>query len=636
MLRQLFNYYMVLKTCWLILLFQLIGFLGLVVMEQGRDILQALSFTNKGLIVYHTWFTIGATMWWGWQSWRASRAILHFTAFEFLSFSKRYALQAQVLIPRILGVTPILILGYGILRVSNWGNPLVYVCFSASLWLYIFFHFRKSINIFIKSKIKIKWLQLPDYVSIKTESYPADFIWKKQSKWIFFRLSILFVFFLLIIISPVRFPQFIGSAGIIIFALGSWLIIASLLDFAEKHYQFPFLFTLIAMVILFSFFNNNHRIRTTEKIKDNKRPEIKDHFDSWYAQKAKYTNDTIPVILIAGQGGGVRSAYWTAQVLSELQNENPQFDAHIYAFSGVSGGCLGIATYKELIRSKEVELSQNAHQILSKDFLAPVTASLVVSDLFQKFIPFPIQKADRALALENSWEYATKIHKTSLFQDGFLAKYATDSCLYLFNSTRVENGFRTLISNAKINRETFYMTEDFFDVTQADVPLSTAISVCSRFPFITPPALVYNGQNEKWGNLVDGGYIENMGAIALLQLYEYLREYSSAKNYKVNFQLLFIKNTKEEYTTEISGLYEILAPLNTFSKVWVNSGYYDETNLKHVNLHNGDQVHFISLDRDQDKLIPLGWYLSNQATSFMRYQAPIQTKKVKDKFNLLF
>jgi len=636
MLRQLFNYYMVLKTCWLILLFQLIGFLGLVVMEQGKDILQALSFTGTGLIGYHTWFVLGAAMWWGWQSWRASRAILHFTAFDFLSFSKRYALQAQVLIPRILGITPLLILGYGILRVSNWGNPLVYVSFSAALWMYVFFHFRKTINVFIKGKIKINRLQLPDYIPIKTEAYPANFIWQKQSKWIFFRLSIIFVFFLMIIISPVRFPQFVGSACIVVFALGSWLIIASLLDFAEKHYRFPFTFTLITMVIVFSFFNNNHQIRTNEKITENTRPEINDHFDKWYAQKAKYSNDSLPVILIAGQGGGVRSAYWTAQVLSELQNDNPQFDAHVYAFSGVSGGCLGIATYKELMRSQEVELSQNAHQILSKDFLAPVTAALVVPDLFQKFIPFPIQQADRALALEHSWEYASKIHEISLFNDGFLAKYANDSCLYLFNSTRVENGFRTLISNVKINRNTFYMTEDFFDVTQTDIPLSTAVSVCSRFPFITPPALVYNAKGEKWGNLVDGGYIENMGAIAMLELYEYLREYAVAKKYKVKFQLLFVKNTKEEYTTNISGLYEILAPLNTFSKVWVNSGYYDETNMKQAHLYSGDEAHFISLDRDKDKIIPLGWYLSDRATSYMRNQAPLQTEHVKSKFNLLF
>lgn len=155
MLRQLFNYYMVLKTCWLILLFQLIGVIGLLVMEQGKDILQALSFTGEGLVVYHTWFALLAALWWGWQSWRAARAILHFTTFNFISFNKRFALQAEVLVPRILGVTPILIFGYGIFNVTGWSNPLVYVCFSLAAWMYVFFYFRKTINVFIKSKIKV-------------------------------------------------------------------------------------------------------------------------------------------------------------------------------------------------------------------------------------------------------------------------------------------------------------------------------------------------------------------------------------------------------------------------------------------------------------------------------------------------
>ena len=142
MLRQLFNYYMVLKTCWLILLFQLLGIIGLLLMEQGKDILQALSFTGNGLVVWHTRFALIAAVWWGWQSWRSARATLHFTTFDFISFNKRYALQAEVLIPRLLGITPVLIFGYGLLQVTSWGNPLVYVCFSLAGWMYVFFHYK--------------------------------------------------------------------------------------------------------------------------------------------------------------------------------------------------------------------------------------------------------------------------------------------------------------------------------------------------------------------------------------------------------------------------------------------------------------------------------------------------------------
>ena len=64
----------------------------------------------------------------------------------------------------------------------------------------------------------------------------------------------------------------------------------------------------------------------------------------------------------------------------------------------------------------------------------------------------------------------------------------------------------------------------------------------------------------------------------MLELYDFLRKRSDEKGYKVEFKLLFIKKNKVEYSSKIGGLYEVLATLNTFSKVWVNSGQYDESN----------------------------------------------------------
>ena len=183
MLKLLFNYYVVLKSCWIILFFQLLGYVGLVVMEQGKDILLSLSFSASGVTLYHTWFALFAVLWWSWQSWRASRVILHFTTFHFVKFSKRHATQAQVLIPRVLGITPILIFMVGIFNVSGWSNPLLYLYGSLAFWLYIFYYLRKEIIVLFLSRNKYKILNIPDYVPIKNEAYPAEFIWAKQSRW---------------------------------------------------------------------------------------------------------------------------------------------------------------------------------------------------------------------------------------------------------------------------------------------------------------------------------------------------------------------------------------------------------------------------------------------------------------------
>lgn len=618
---------MVLKSCWIILFFQFIGFVAIVVMEQGKDILQALSFTADGLLAYHTWFALFAAGWWGWQSWRASRLILHFTTFDFIKYNQRYALRAQVLIPRILGVLPILILAYGTKICTSWSNPLVYVLLCLAFWMYAVYHLRKDIVVYFLSRNKWKILNIPDYVQVKNAAYPPQFIWKKQGRWILFRLLMVVGLFSMVIASPVRFSQFLGSASIILYALGAWLVVATILDYGEKRFRFPFTFTIVVMVIGFSFFNNNHNIRTLQRLKE-PRPDIASHFDRWYTSRYN-GEDTVPVYMVVGQGGGVRSAYWLAQVLGDIQTGVPHFDSLTYAYSCVSGGSLGVVTYKQLLKNKSNNLTNDAHTILSKDFLAPVTSWLVMPDLIQKFLPFPIYKVDRARALEYSWEAASKLNSKSLLSDGFINTFGHDDCVYLLNATRVENGFRTLISNVKTPRSIFSLSEDFFDITQQDIPISTAASVSARFPFITPPAVVYSSSGQKWGHLVDGGYIENMGATAMLELYDYLRKRALEKNYKVKFNLLFVKNTKVEYSTQISGMYEVVGPLNTFSKVWINSGYYDLNSTQLKNLYPADKVTFINLDRTDNEIIPLGWYLSPKATEIIQGQVGKQTQAFK-------
>lgn len=629
MLKQLFNYYVVLKSCWIILLFLAIGFFGLVVMEQGKDILQSLSFTAQNNLLWHTWFALFAVFWWGWQSWRSGRVILHYTTFDFIKFNKRYALQAQVIIPRVLGVLPALIFAAGLLTVSGWSNPLVYVYLCLAIWLYIFFHIRKDIIVLFMSRNKIKFLNIPDYIPVKNEAYPAKFIWQKQRRWIWFRLYLVLATFTLVVLYPVSFPQLLGSAAIILFSLGAWLVIAVVLDYAEKRFRFPFTFSIVLMTIVFSFFNNNHKIRVLDG-SQNQRVELDEHFDEWYAKRAK--EDTIPLVMIASQGGGVRAAYWTAQVLADIQEDVPQFEEHIYSYSGVSGGSLGIGTFKQLIAAQSTNLKQDVHQILSQDFLSPISAWLVVPDLIQKFLPFPIYSVDRAKALEYSWEQAANIDSTDFFNTGFLEAFADDESVIIFNATKVENGFRTLVTNVKPPENLYSLTEDFFDATQTDVRLSTAISVSSRFPFISPPAVVFNAQGKKWGHLVDGGYVENMGATPMLLMYDYLSSRAAQKGYKIKFHLMFIKNTKEEYNTKIKGMYEVLGPINTLSKVWVNSGYFDESSPQLRNLLNSDQAFFVSLDRPDEKIIPLGWYLSPTATAVMNEQVPIKTAEFKSSF----
>ena len=59
--------------------------------------------------------------------------------------------------------------------------------------------------------------------------------------------------------------------------------------------------------------------------------------------------ETHPLYIVATEGGGIRAAYWTAAVLGEIQDKNPNFAAHLFAISGVSGGSLGAAVFEALL-----------------------------------------------------------------------------------------------------------------------------------------------------------------------------------------------------------------------------------------------------------------------------------------------
>lgn len=58
---------------------------------------------------------------------------------------------------------------------------------------------------------------------------------------------------------------------------------------------------------------------------------------------------------------------------------------------------------------------------------------------------------------------------------------------------------------------------------QFDVPLSTAVSLSARFPFVSPHGNVRNQNVRVVDNAVDGGYFDNSGAVTALELLQSIR-----------------------------------------------------------------------------------------------------------------
>lgn len=599
------------------MLFLFIGFLSLVVFDQGQDILKTLSLTGKFEIIRQTWFVYFAVSWWAWQSFRSSRVILHFSYFNFWTYLPSYALRAQVLIPRLLASMPFFILALAVYRTDGEMSAFALLLISSGIWMFVFLHFRRSLIVRLRSWKAFIPTLIPDYIPIKNGTYPASFIWTKQKRWFLFRILVVVALFFIFYHSPVAFPQYIGSATVVLLGFGTWLILASVVSFIEKFLRFPVSFSILLCVVTFSFFNNNHAVRTIEGLPQ--RTQLSDHFTSW-AEAHNAKQDSITVYMIMAEGGGLRSAYWTTSLLNTLATKDAAFPDHVYAYSSVSGGSLGTMMFQTT--QDNIELNPNGSMApnLNSDLLAPVTSALIFTDFLQKFIPFPIKQLDRSRVLEKSFEQS--LPDETIWQQGFVAEHAKpNKPAILINATHVESGQRTILSNVGLQELEDNQIQDFFSIVENDVSISAAIGIGSRFPFITPPALVKNGDGTPWGNLVDGGYYENLGMQTMLDAYSIIKPIAVNNQYKIKFTFIAIRNNKIDAEDKpMLGLVEALSPAITFSNIWSNNSNEALTNGEKLLASNGDELFVLSLQRDDNENIPLGWYLSESARNNLNRQ----------------
>lgn len=639
MIRKFFkiltNYYLVLKTCWVIVLFQAIAYAGLVIADQGQDILRSLHIGVDASSTRQALFVFLATMWWAWQSWRSARALLHFTGFNFWSYQPSYSFRAKVIIPRILGVTPYYIVAFAMFK-AQCPRYFPIILISLGVWSMLFFIFRRDLIVWMRTKqLKISRV-IPSYIPIKSGAYPAKYIWQKQKHWLYFRFFITVLLFTLFILYPIGFGRYLGDATILLLAFGTWLILATVINFIERFLQFPISVTLILMAAIFSFWNNNHEIRTLTNIELNRRPNTEEAFKQWIDGKFDpNSGDSIPVYLVAAEGGGVRSAYWTSMALSQIQKNHPEFSDHVFAMSGVSGGALGITLFNTMLYEGETDMLGKSGRMLSEDFLSPVTAYFLFPDLLQKFIPFAIPQFDRSRVLERSWEESWAMLQTEPDYIGLDAPFNNTfnnlrRPYLVLNATHVETGYRGLVSNLDMRDYSGNNAIDILDITGRDVPISTAIGLSSRFPILSPPALVKNKNGETWGNLVDGGYYENLGITTLSEIYQRIRKYSIKHNYPVKFHMILLRNTAlYDLNGPVSGLSETFSPIITMSRNWANNADETVRMVKIAVADNADNLVNIQLRRDDQENIPLGWYLSKEAIRYMDKQLPNEIRKAE-------
>lgn len=502
--------------------------------------------------------------------------------------------------------------------------------------------------------------------------------------------------FLIVSVLPIRYYEKIGAPGLVIFAFACWIgIYIGLLyvDYALlRRKAFSLRIALVAVLLLSSLLNNDHPVRYDSESNYDRRPFLSQHFDNWFAQYQSegdhryffsWIKDTAgkpvpkyPVIFVCAEGGALRTGAFTSLMLSFLQESlaNAQdsvfrkmhvdtsngdkviqpvvshtfnFKRAIYAYSGVSGGSLGIAFFNAMAYHtpdslhKVDSLTNMTDLFFRQDYLSPVIGKMFYGDLLNLLLPFQIPVFDRAAALEKGWESGYRRTVTpdasNIFSDNFQKLYSSRNTLpaIFINTTEVETGLQCWMTNVRPDSSMLLaQRRDLFNKKiRGGIRYSTVVNFSTRFPLFSPAGNLKQDDETKY-HYVDGGYVENTGTGTMLEVLQALKARTTAfKNGEVVPFVFVLKfsdsrdasNSQLSFGNELSeimlGMYNTRGGRSAMAMDELRHYTEDELHGKVIQLS-------IGMSGSQ---VPLNWVLSSNSLNNLKMD--IRDKWANREFN---
>ena len=430
-----------------------------------------------------------------------------------------------------------------LLNTLTWGNfspggfVLLLLTSYAFMFNYIFFRLLRS-----KFKIILGTLNgtrdLPAYIFFRR----ILFLEKSENYLLMFYLNFFLAAVLLIFMTVYSIqgkPLLNGIPILLAFFYFYYFIFASLgkYFFVTKKKKLTntisyrlFMLLLFAMIVLFAITNfADVEVKTHQlDIVKNTKQEIPEavFIDSL---KAK-TDNTL--FFVASHGGGLKANVWTLNVLNELQAKTKgKLLKQSIAFSGASGGSLGLALYTGLYKEDGLDTLRIKKKIdsLAKQNYTSLDLTLTFGlDTYRKIWPLSqrIGVRDRPyyamLKYQNNIqnEKSTKLSTTSFrdyWKEAFLKEGYFPS---LIMNTAGQKGNRGIFWSVKQNNcnAIFPYAENLADLAgDKTIPFYQAVSTTNRFPIFSPAAKI-----KGHGHFIDAGAIDNSGLLGCLDLHNYL------------------------------------------------------------------------------------------------------------------
>lgn len=383
---------------------------------------------------------------------------------------------------------------------------------------------------------------------------------------------------ILLLALEARISRRLGVAGLVLVALGGWgAVLNTTVVFLIYRVRLPgVLVCALGILYLLAPRNNEPEpvpsVPSASDLSNPHLPTLGTHFQKWLVQRYKVDPGVpIPVFFVSAEGGGIRAAYWTARRLAILDvDTGGDFARHVFAYSGVSGGSLGIATFLDATNNRRlvgVEMVRAIDRFYENDFLAPLASQLLVA-VPLRTISFGIVKSVRRdIAFERQlaadWLAATGSQSMALPFLRAIQPHPEDvPPVVVLNATRAETGLRVVLSNVRIADGLGSRSHNLFGLLypwgSLSLTMAEAVHLSARFPVVSPPASVYApyfvpyqrlrsnsygmtreasddcssrftpdercGQwsLKHWGTIVDGGFVDNSGVASLRDIFSEL------------------------------------------------------------------------------------------------------------------
>ena len=437
------------------------------------------------------------------------------------------------------------------------------------------------------------------------------------------------------LIIPARMGYALGPVAALVLLLGAWTTVIGALVLVLGAHRTPSVFALlrlratpvIALLIVLPIVAASaagspglHAIQVTANGTPTVRSDLQGAFNYWYGtQKCalelpESKTKVYPLLLVAAQGGGIRAATWTVDVMRELPRDGECASSATLLSSGASGGSIGLALFRHTGNHYTDPETMTTARLAGSAALGADLVGLVDGDLVGAVsgIQVPTATTPMDLGLPWAWQDRTALQEATWAADnaqlarpwnaaplsptGYLLLNSADSvsnCKVVVSQIDLAPNpasgskapdDKTAASNAaRCNGASADLSNtidlpDYLGDCMFDLSWATAAELSARFPFVSPSGRISNlslpkncHQGLQDMQLVDGGVMENSALGTISDLSPQLAEIIATRNAAANGDTLpfvvpivmFVQNEPgDDVTAQADGTRpDVLIPL---------------------------------------------------------------------------